>query len=309
MKRMKTAEVVHEQVQPSEEMALISAYSKKPLEKEQVYLFSVCLCDNEVDRDFEQFTEQTLRELAPMFEGKSGIFDHSWSAKGQAARIYKTEVLQRPEMKTADGSVYTFIKADAYMVRTKENEGLIAEIEGGIKKEVSVGCSIATCICSICGQEMGKCEHVKGQVYGKRTCVGKLEGAKDAYEFSFVAVPAQKNAAVMKGYKETKMGIEAAVKGCKAAEEELETLKAQAQIGKKYLELLRAEVVRLGILAGEQTDGATLEKVAQKLDEGELIALREMYEKAAEKKYPLKPQFSMQQETKAVSCEDGAFLI
>ena len=72
-----------------EELAAINALTRRELDEKEVYLFSVRLCDNEVDREGERFSAATLEALAPMFVGKSGIFDHQGSAKGQAARIYK----------------------------------------------------------------------------------------------------------------------------------------------------------------------------------------------------------------------------
>mgnify|MGYP007123093707 CR=1 FL=1 len=72
------------------DLELIGALARRPLSQEEVYTFSVRLCDNEIDRDFERFSPQTLEQLAPLFVGRSGIFDHQWSALGQAARIYKT---------------------------------------------------------------------------------------------------------------------------------------------------------------------------------------------------------------------------
>ena len=60
----------------------------------QSVLFDVHLCDNEIDRDGERFPRATLEELAELFVGKSGIFDHEWTAKGQAARIYRTEIVE-----------------------------------------------------------------------------------------------------------------------------------------------------------------------------------------------------------------------
>ena len=84
------------------------------------------------------------------------------------------------------------------MVRTPDNQGLIAEIEGGIKKEVSVGCAVKRAVCSICGAERGQsCGHKPGEVYDGAQCFFQLEEAVDAYEFSFVAVPAQPRAGVL----------------------------------------------------------------------------------------------------------------
>ena len=171
----------------------IGALARRPLGAEEVYTFSVRLCDNEIDRDFERFPAQTLEELAPLFVGKAGIFDHQWSARGQAARIYKTEIVREPERVTRAGEGYVWLKGYAYMVRTDSNRDLIAEIEGGIKKEVSVGCAVERAICSVCGcdRTVTDCGHEKGQEYGGQLCWADLEEAKDAYEFSFVAVPAQ----------------------------------------------------------------------------------------------------------------------
>ena len=78
----------------------INALAKGTLTAEQVYVFSVKLCDDQVDRDFERFDTAALPELAKMFVGKSGIVDHRWSAEGQLARIFDTEILEQLIAKT-----------------------------------------------------------------------------------------------------------------------------------------------------------------------------------------------------------------
>lgn len=50
-------------------------------------MFSVVLCNNDVDRDHEKFTRRALEELGALFVGKTGIFDHSMKSGDQAARI------------------------------------------------------------------------------------------------------------------------------------------------------------------------------------------------------------------------------
>lgn len=47
------------------------------------------------------------------------------------------------------------------MVRTGSNGDLISEIQGGIKKEVSVSCTMGKKLCSVCGADMykGGCDH------------------------------------------------------------------------------------------------------------------------------------------------------
>lgn len=195
------------------DIELINKYAVKELTPQEVFCFSLILCDNEVDRDQERFTNEALEELAPLFLGKSVLFDHRWSAEKQVARLYRTFVEETKE-KTAMKEPKRVLRGSAYMLRDG-NEELIKAIEGGITKEVSVGCQMGDCVCSICGTQFhynwqtGKylCEeeHFKGNVYDGKMCVGDLVNPKDAYEVSFVAVPAQKGAGVTKDLKVEEM--------------------------------------------------------------------------------------------------------
>ena len=152
----------------AEDLRIINEFTKRKLSAEDVFTFSVLLCDNEVDRDFESFTVEALYQLEKLFLGKTGIFDHQWSTVGQKARIYRTQVLTDKEHRVVYGKPYTYLKAHAYMLCTENNKELIEEIEGGIKREVSIGCSVAVSKCSICGENAGsaKCSHTKGVEYG-----------------------------------------------------------------------------------------------------------------------------------------------
>ena len=181
-----------------EDLAAINALARSELTEDQIYTFAVRLCDNEVDRDFERFPRASLEILAKLFVGKSGIFDHVWSAKGQTARLYRTEVVEEPGQTTTAGDPAYWLKGYAYMVRTEANQDLITEIEGGIKKEISVGCAVNRSTCSICGSAAGSCGHRRGQTYDGQLCFFNLEEPADAYEWSFVAVPAQRKAGVVK---------------------------------------------------------------------------------------------------------------
>ena len=264
-----------------EELDQINRFSKAELTADQVYTFSVRLCDNEVDRDFERFGTEDLERLGELFLGKSGIFDHQWSAKGQTARIYRTEVVREPGTVTAAGDEYRWLKGWAYLMRTEKNQELITEIEGGIKKEVSVGCSMGRSVCSVCGAENGACGHAKGQMYGGKLCFMELKDPKDAYEWSFVAVPAQPRAGGVKRF-----GTEGP---------ELRVLRKQAEMGQRYLMALRREVVRLAMLADGSLDGNIFAKAAGRLEEAELLELKGAYEAQIAKKFPVPAQLRRQQ--------------
>ena len=273
-----------------EEMERINAMSKKKLEPGEVYAFAVRLCDNEIDRDNERFPAATLEELAPLFVGRSGLFDHQWSTRNQAARIYRTEVVRESWM-TEAGEPYCYLKGCAYLLRTEGNRELIAAIEGGIKKEVSVGCAVERSVCSICGEEFHTCPHEKGAEYGGRRCWAELVRATDAYEWSFVAVPAQKKAGVVKRAKFR------------------EKLEREAEIGRTYLERLRGEVVRLACLVQPEADRDLMERVARRLDWEELDGLKKLYQAQADRRFIPQSQLWQGEDRPEDRRGDSAFLI
>ena len=259
-----------------EELAIINQFTKRALKEDEVYTFAVRLCDNEVDRDGERFPRATLEELAELFVGKSGIFDHEWTTKGQAARIYRTEIVEE-EGVCSQGEGRCYLKGYAYMLRGGENDALIAQIEGGIKKEVSVGCSVERCVCSICGEDINTCAHKKGEVYGgKKRCGGEDAGT-----------------------------LKTLVKrrGSRANQRELESLEKQAEVGKRYLSELRGEVKRLMLVCEQETDGEAIEKLAEKLDESELKEMEKLYRGKMAKKLGLRTQLTYGEKTKAAEDE------
>lgn len=170
------------------DLALINSYSRKELKEDEVYIFNVTLCDNDIDRDFEKFSKASLEKLSELFLGKTGIFDYNIKNEGQSARIFKTWVEEESGKTTADGEPYCSLKAKAYMVRTDTNKALIEKIDGGMKKEVSVGCAVENMICSVCANDMWnpECVHIRGKEYAGKTCFGTLENPFDVYEWSLV---------------------------------------------------------------------------------------------------------------------------
>ncbi len=258
----------------------INALAKGTLTAEQVYVFSVRLCDDQVDRDFERFDTAALPELAKLFVGKSGIVDHKWSAGSQLARIFDTEIV------TENG--VTAIKAWAYIRRGGAGDEWIADIEAGIKKEVSVGCAMGQSVCSICGGEYGSCGHRKGEFYDGELCCAILREPVDAYEFSFVAVPAQREAGVLKG-----LGRRATLKELAdefGAQEEYRGLWKLARMGQAYQKQLGDEVVRLTLMLGLKLEEPVLRGAVEKMAGNELVELRDALRERAAEKYPIQLQ-------------------
>ncbi len=279
------------------QLEAINAQARAELTAEQVYVFSVRLCDDQVDRDGEKFDTTALPALAKLFIGKTGIVDHKWSSDSQVARIFAAEVVKE------DGVSY--IKAWAYIRRGGNADEIIADIEAGIKKEVSVGCAMGRCICSICGGEYGECGHQKGEFYDGQLCCGILKEPMDAYEFSFVAVPAQRDAGVIKGLGNGRCLKELADEF--GAQQEYRALYKQAQLGKLYEKQLRDDVVRLCLTLDLGAAEPVLRGVVDKASAEDLGKLKEALEGRVRELMPGKSQLPGAKESQ--SAVESGFMI
>lgn len=191
-----------------EDLKKINKYTLEPVGKDDVFIFKATMADNEQDdRNFMPFNLKALMDLKRLYPGKTMLKDHSRMADNQIARVYDTEIVQNANKKTELGELHTELIAKIFMIKTDSNKDLIAEIKGGIKKEVSTSCAPDKMICNICNGDGRKCVHWPGIEYTihdgtptgtKKRCKILLDGAKEAYELSFVAVPAQPRAGTHK---------------------------------------------------------------------------------------------------------------
>ncbi len=290
------------------EMEKISRYTRREFAPEELYLFRVALCDNEIDRDGERFTISALRGLAELYRGKTGIFDHSGRGTDQSARIYDTCVEVDPDRRTSVGEPYARLIGSAYLPRTEKNKDLILELEAGIKKEVSVGCAVASVTCSICGADWrkGGCSHQKGEVYDGKLCCAVLDQPTDAYEWSFVAVPAQREAGVVKAFApeggialreirkmlEKPGRVELTHSQAEALLREWDELEKQAELGRLYREKLCGEVAGLYAVLEPGLDAGLMRRAAERMEIGDLQELEKSLRRCRDQKFPAVPQLS-----------------
>lgn len=188
----------------------INKYTLSPVTADDVFIFKATIADNEQDdRNSMPFDLKALQDLKKLYPGKTMLKDHRRQADNQIARIFDTELIQDGSKQTELGELHTELVAKIYMIKTDSNKDLIAEIIGGIKKEVSTSTVPEKMICNICGVDNMKdyCRHYPGWDYdvtdangktSKKRCKMLLHGAKEAYELSFVAVPAQPRAGTHK---------------------------------------------------------------------------------------------------------------
>jgi len=181
------------------EMKKINTYTLSEVTEDDVFKFSMVLCDNEIDRDFECFSDNALITLKSKMLGKTIIHDHDCKSDNQIARIYSTKIETVPDRLTKYGEQYKRLVASAYIPKIPENEKIISEINSGIKKEGSISCSANKKTCSICktNNREVNCEHYKNEIYDGKMCYKILDDIQDGYEWSFVAIPAQPEAMVI----------------------------------------------------------------------------------------------------------------
>ena len=296
MEIKKATEVSGGGVPVGHQLEAINALAKAELTAEQVYVFSLRLCDDQVDRDFERFDTEALAGLAKLFIGKTGILDHQWSAGNQVARIFETEVVREERV--------SYIKAWAYIRRGGRAEALIADIEAGILKEVSVGCAMGMAVCSVCGSEYGSCGHRKGEHYDGQLCCAILREPMDAYEFSFVAVPAQRDAGVLKAMGQGKTLKELAEEF--GAQGEYRAMFKEAQLGRQYAKALQDDVVRLCLSLELGVAEPVLRSVFGNAAGEDLLAVKAALENRLAESMPMMCQLMQSQRTEQV---ESGFLI
>ncbi|MDR3313154.1 MAG: hypothetical protein LBS96_01710 [Oscillospiraceae bacterium] len=298
----------------ADDLKLIHRLTRRPLPAEELYVFRAALCDNEIDRDGERFPVESLEALAKRFTGKTGLFDHSMRASDQLMRVYDTELRTDPARKTSLGEAYTSLVGKIYMLRSESTAELCRQIDAGIKKEVSVSCAVKAVRCSACGKVFGRegCTHRKGEIVDGIPCHARLEEPTDAYEFSFVAVPAQPGAGVIKAWQAKQIPKERRIQSmedlrklfdaaggeaitmddatAKALQAELEQLETLAADGRAYRSNLLAKAQRTALVALPGLAEDLLARMCNNLSTGELEDVTLALEKQAGKIIPLRPQ-------------------
>jgi hypothetical protein len=104
-------------------------FVRRPHSAEELYTFEVYLANDQPDRDAERFPVEVLEDFARTIVGKSFLFNHERDNYGRG-RFYRAEVRREGAMTWLVGSVY-LLKA--------RQEPLIADLEGGIARFVSIG--------------------------------------------------------------------------------------------------------------------------------------------------------------------------
>lgn len=205
----KTADVSPLEV-TDKDLEKINKYTLSPVTTDDVFIFKASIADNEQDdRNYMPFNLKALKDMQKLYPGTTMLKDHSRRADNQIARVFDTELVTDTTKSTELGEPHSELIAKVYMIKTESNKDLIAEIKGGIKKEVSTSTKPDKMICNICGTDNMKsyCRHYPSWTYtvedgspngSRKKCKMLLDGTKETFELSFVAVPSQPRAGTQK---------------------------------------------------------------------------------------------------------------
>ncbi|MGR6763193.1 hypothetical protein ACU1JV_15250 [Paenibacillus sp. T2-29] len=158
-----------------EQLIKINQLARVPLTEDETYVFPAKLVgDQIIPRRFYRLTPNFLRKMAVQArEGVSLLLDHSWANMGIMTIPLGRTFDSRLQMDGDELALY----ADHYMKLGQEVGDIkidqIAEgIDAGTIFDTSIGFTVTSQTCSICGQEYfgGNCPHIRGREYDSKLC-------------------------------------------------------------------------------------------------------------------------------------------
>ncbi len=184
---MNNGEVSMLSLPTKEDMARIQKFSRRKLKDDEVFIFTITMCNNDIDADYERFSSHSVFQMAEKYLGKTGIAQ--FEEQTAYPVIFDTGVKIDPDRKV-DGGVDDYVEliARAYFVKRPNNLKIVDAITTGDLREVSVACSVKRAICSICGR--GDCTaHQKSLLYDGYTAHKILADVSEVFDWAFVAKP------------------------------------------------------------------------------------------------------------------------
>jgi phage head maturation protease len=164
------------------EMALVNRFSLKPLSRQDVALFTMQLCHNQLDKHHSRFADDELPKINRMVVGRPLMTNH--------------DLKRLPKGIFFDSRVQTIgakmtVCPSFYILRTAANAEFIGNIEGGIYRETSIGFAFDLAECSVCHHDLRQCDHQPGERYGREVCYYTMHNVTSVIEGSIVPAGSQ----------------------------------------------------------------------------------------------------------------------
>lgn len=164
-------------------LADVNRFALRPLTIDEIAVFTLDLCNNQVDRHHSRFPDDELARINQLIVGRPLIERHDLRGALPRGTFFRSRLHR-------DGNCLS-VRPDVYVLRTSENAAFIRNIEGGVYRETSIGFAFQVPECSICGKHVHTCGHVPGREYNGALCHFLLRGVVDVLEGSVVACASQ----------------------------------------------------------------------------------------------------------------------
>jgi len=164
-------------------LAEVNRFALRPLEGDEIAVFRFDLCNNQIDDRFSRFPDEELDDIAGLAVGRPLMERHQMRSSLPRGTMFRSHVHREGELAT--------VRCDAYMLRTEQNRDFIANIEGGVYRETSIGFGFRKPECSVCGEDLRGCRHLPGREYQGERCHYVMRGVKLVKEVSVVAMGGQ----------------------------------------------------------------------------------------------------------------------
>jgi len=161
----------------------INRFALRPLSLAEVAVFTMDLCNNQVDRHHSRFPEEELETINRLIVGRPLMERHDLRGSLPRGTFFRSQLHR-------DGTRLS-VRPEVYVLRTRDNEDFIRNIEGGVYRETSIGFAFRTPECSVCGQHISTCGHVPGREYAGHVCHFVMREVVDVLEGSVVSCGSQ----------------------------------------------------------------------------------------------------------------------
>ncbi|MBI5093491.1 MAG: hypothetical protein HZB26_13750 [Candidatus Hydrogenedentes bacterium] len=156
----------------------VNRYALRPLVRDEFVVFTLDLCHNQIDRHFSRFPDDELETINTLAPGRPLMERHDLRGSLPRGTFFRSQLHR-------DGERVS-VRPDVYVLRTKDNEDFILNIEGGVYRETSIGFSFQTPECSVCNRDLRTCDHVPGRSYGDAQCHYVMRDVLEVIEGSVV---------------------------------------------------------------------------------------------------------------------------
>lgn len=166
-----------------ETLTAINRFALRPLQMEEVAVFTLDLCNNQVDRHFSRFPEEELERINWLTPGRPLMERHDLRGTLPRGTFFRSSLHHNAS--------HVSVRPEVYVLRAADNHDFILNIEGGVYRETSIGFSFRTPECAVCGKDLRTCAHVPGKSYGGQTCHFIMRDVLEVIEGSVVSAGSQ----------------------------------------------------------------------------------------------------------------------